>query len=59
MKENDRNVWRDISYGGFGIFIVSVIVVLLILSEGDGFDGFEFDFDLGGTGDVQKKKGRK
>lgn len=59
MKEKDRNVWRDISYCGFGIFIVSVIVVLLILSEGDGFDGFEFDFDLGGTGDVQKKKGRK
>ena len=56
MKHRYRSLWRDISYGGFGIFIVFSLVVLFVISDGDGLDGFEIPLFEGG---VSKKKQKK
>jgi hypothetical protein len=42
---------RTVSLHSFGIFILVTFIVLLILSEGDGLDGF----DLGNTGSGNSK----
>lgn len=55
MRHRYRNLWRDISYGGFGVWIVFVLVVLLVVSEGDGIGGLEPPFE----GGISKKKTRK
>jgi hypothetical protein len=45
-------IMRTVSLHSFGIFVLITFIVLLILSEGDGLDGF----DLGDTGSVNSKK---
>ena len=48
-------IMRTVSLHSFGIFVLITFIVLLILSEGDGLDGF----DLGGTGSGNSKKKNK
>ena len=48
-------IMRTISFHSFGIFILVTVIVILILSEGDGLDGF----DLGDTGSGKSKKKNK
>lgn len=47
--ESERNIWRDIFLGSCGAFFLITLLVLLIISEGEGFDGF------GGGGGKKKK----
>lgn len=51
VSYNENVVFRDVSLGSFGIFIIVALVVLFIITEGDILDGI-FDF---GTVDVGKK----
>ena len=44
----DRPVYRDISFGSFGIFLVITTVVLIILSDGDALEFLDV-FDTPGT----------
>ena len=53
-NQHQRSVLRDISFGSFGAFIILTVVVITILSEGELFDGLDFDFGVG-----EKKKKRK
>ena len=48
-------IMRTISLHSFGIFILVTVIVILIISEGDGLDGF----DLGDTGSGNSKKKNK
>lgn len=52
INHDERSVFRDISFGSFGSFIIITVVVIVILSEGEVLDGL--DFDVGGG-----KKGKK
>ncbi len=45
-------IMRTVSLHSFGIFVLITVIVLFILSEGDGFDGF----DLGDLGSGKSKK---
>lgn len=52
---NDRRPFlRDLSFGGFGIFIILTVVVIVIISEGDALD--VFDMDIGSDKKKNKKK---
>ena len=42
INHNNRNVFRFISFGSFGLFIMISFVVLLIISEGEILDGADF-----------------
>lgn len=48
-------IMRTISLHSFGIFILVTVIVILIISEGDGLDGL----DLGDTGSGNSKKKNK
>ena len=51
INHDERSVFRDISFGSFGSFIIISVVVIFIISEGEILDGLDFsDSD---------KKGRK
>ena len=50
----ERSVFKDISYGSFGTFIIITLVVIFILSEGEILEGLDF-----GTGETRKKKAKK
>ena len=54
INHNERSVFRDISFGSFGSFIIISVVVIFILSEGEILDGL----DIGG-GDGGKKSKKK
>lgn len=56
MKHRYRSLWRDISYGGFVFLSYFPLVVLFVISDGDGLDGFEIPLFEGG---VSKKKQKK
>lgn len=56
VNHEERPLLRDISFGGFGSFIIITVVVLFILSEGDIIDGLDVS-DIGGGG--KKKKADK
>ena len=51
-----RDLYRYLSFAGFGAFFLILFVAIVILSEGDGLDGLDFDF--GGEGLGKKKKKR-
>ncbi len=54
INHDERSVFRDISFGSFGSLIIIAVVVIFILSGGEGIlDGLDFG---GGNG---KKKGKK
>jgi hypothetical protein len=38
--KTERPVWRDLYWGSLGAFIIIALIVIIILSEGDVFDGF-------------------
>lgn len=48
-------ILRTVSLHSFGIFILVTVIVILIISEGDGLDGF----DLGDIGSGKSKKENK
>jgi transposase len=50
---DERSVWRDVSYGSFGTFVIVTVVVIVVLSGGDVLDGAGLDVDIGGK---EKKK---
>lgn len=50
-----RNVLRDISFGGFGAFVMLTVVVVFILSEGELLDGFG-DLDVPDFGGGKRDK---
>ncbi len=54
INHYDRSLFRDISFGSFGSFIIISVVVAFILSEGEILDGL----DLGG-GEGGKKSRKK
>ena len=54
INNDERLVFRDISFGSFGSFIIISVVVIFILSEGEILDGL----DVGG-GDGSKKSKKK
>ena len=47
----ERSVWRDLSLGSFGSFLIIAAIVILILSEGEILEGL----DIGGSGRKSKK----
>ncbi|MBQ7416396.1 MAG: hypothetical protein IJW14_05125 [Oscillospiraceae bacterium] len=51
---NPDEMYRYLSYTGFGAFILIFLVVMFILSEGEILDGLDFDF--GGEGGKKKNK---
>lgn len=51
INHDERSVLRDISFGGFGSFIIVTVVVIFILSEGEILDGM----DVLDIGDGKKK----
>ena len=51
LKKPDQ-MYRYLSFTGFGAFILILIVVAFILSEGEILDGLDFDF--GGSGGKKK-----
>ena len=53
-----EEMYRYLSYTGFGAFILIFLVVMFILSEGELLDGLDFDFS-GGSGSAKKKKHMK
>ena len=55
VNHDERSVFRDISFGGFGSFIILTVVVAVILSEGDILDGA----DLSGGGGGKKNRRAK
>ncbi len=54
VNNDSRPFLRDLSFGGFGIFIILTVVVIVIISEGDALD--VFDLDLRSDKKKQKKK---
>lgn len=56
VNHNERSVLRDISFGGFGSFIIVTVVVIFILSEGDVLEAFDIP-DLG-SGNKKSKDNR-
>jgi hypothetical protein len=53
INHDDRSVFRDISFGGFGSLIIIAVVVIFIISEGEALDGLDFG---GGDGSKKSKK---
>ncbi len=53
INHNERSLFRDISFGSFGSFIIISVVVAFILSEGELLDGLDFG------GGASNKKGKK
>lgn len=53
INHDERSVFRDVSFGSFGSFIIISVVVIFILSEGEILDGLDFGGGEGG------KKSRK
>ena len=53
VGHTERSCLRDISFGGFGSFVILTVVVLIILSDGDVLDGLELGEGFGGR---RKKK---
>ena len=53
INHDERSVFRDISFGSFGSFIIISVVVIFILSEGEILDGLDFG---GGDGVKRSKK---
>lgn len=53
VNHDERSVLRDISFGGFGALIITVIVVAVILSEGDVVELGDLDIE------VKSKKEKK
>lgn len=54
INHNERSVFRDISFGSFGSFIIISVVVIFIISEGEILDGL--DFGDGSSAPKRKKK---
>ncbi len=54
INHSERPVFRDLSFGSFGTFVILIVVVIFILSEGEILDGLDFDFG-GGNGKHKKK----
>ena len=52
INHDERSLFRDISFGSFGSFIIISVVVAFILSEGEILDGLDF-------GDGSRKGKRK
>ncbi len=48
VGHTERSCLRDISFGGFGSFVILTVVVLIILSDGDVLDGLELGEGFGG-----------
>ena len=53
INHDERYVLRDISFGGFGSFIIITVVVIVIISGGDILEGVDFG---GGDGKKKSKK---
>ena len=53
INHDERSVFRDVSFGSFGSFIIISVVVIFILSEGEILDGLDFG---GGEGGKKSKK---
>ena len=53
INYDDRSVFRDISFGSFGSFIIIAVVVITIISEGEVLDGLDVG---GGIGEKKTKK---
>lgn len=53
INHDERSVFRDISFGSFGSFIIISVVVIFIISEGEILDGLDFG---GGDGGKKSKK---
>lgn len=53
--DSPKEKWRYLSFSGFWAFAVILIVVLVILSEGEILDGLDFDFS---GGSAKKKRGK-
>lgn len=48
VGHDERSVWRDVSYGSFGTFVIVTVVVIVVLSGGEVLDGLDGpDPDLG------------
>lgn len=54
INHDERSVFRDISFGSFGSFIILCVVVIFLISEGDILDGIDFSGD--GSSKRRKKK---
>ncbi len=54
VGHEERSVLRDVSFGGFGSFIILTVVVIFIITEGDVLDGADLDF----SHSKKKKKGK-
>lgn len=54
VNHNERSVLRDVSFGGFGAFLIIAVLVTLILSDGELLEGLDF-----GGGSEGGKKGTK
>ncbi len=52
INHDERSVFRDISFGSFGSFIIISVVVIFIISEGEVIESLDFGGDDG-------KKGKK
>lgn len=50
---HDEKKYRHLSFSGFGAFVLILFVAALLLTEGDIFDGLDFDF---GSGKDKKKR---
>ena len=48
INHDERSVFRDVSFGSFGSFIIISVVVIFILSEGEILDGLDFGGGEGG-----------
>lgn len=55
VNRKKRPVLRDISYGGFGVFIIMTVIVITILTEGDALEMAGLSID-GGTSVKKKRK---
>ena len=54
---DQTQMFRCLSFTGFGAFVLILFVVVFILSEGEILDGLDFDFG-GGGGSAKKKRGK-
>lgn len=46
LGREERPVLRDIAYASFGALILVTFVVLVLISDGEVLDGFDFDMDF-------------
>ena len=52
IGRDERPVLRDVSFGSFGAFVILLVVVIFVLSEGELLDGVDLDL---GSGKKKKK----